>query len=75
MTPLQISVIDAPIWIITCSRQLRFTGTVFTTLYFLCNLRIRPISQSVTLHSGRKTSQFKTLLLGPFLRFEENEVL
>ncbi len=32
-------------------------GAVFTTLYFHRNLRMSPISQSVTLHKAGKASQ------------------
>ncbi len=38
-------------------------GAVFTTLYFLRNLQISPISQCVTLHNARKACQGQTLKL------------
>ncbi len=49
---------------------------VFTTLHFLCNLWIRPTSQSVALFYAEKTCQRQhSSLLGAFVSYKENEVL
>ncbi len=54
----------------------RAPGAVFTTLYFLHNLIMRPISYSVTLHYAGKASRDKhASFLGQFVSYEENEVL
>jgi hypothetical protein len=50
--------------------------TILTALYFLCNLRMGPISWFVTLHLDQKPCQEKHFsLLGPFASNKENEVL
>jgi len=43
-------------------------GTVFTTLHFLHNLSMGPLSQSVTLQWAKKACQEQTLYLIGFIR-------
>ncbi len=68
-------------WIFKFSLNLKFykfntPGAVFTTLHFLCNLRMGPISWSVTWHWVGKAYKGQTLsLFLPFESCEENEVL
>ncbi len=45
--------------------------TVFTTLHFLCNLQLGPISWSVTLNHYVRDKP--SSLLGPFVSYEVNE--
>jgi hypothetical protein len=48
----------------------------FATLNFLSNLRVGPISSSITLHSDRKAFHGKrSSLLDPLINCEDNEVL
>ncbi len=58
------------------SKNIYSTATVFTTLHFLLNLRIGPVSYSVTSHKTKILSIDKhSSLLGAFVSYEDNEVL
>ncbi len=51
-------------------------GAIFTTLHFLCNLWMGPISWGVTLHRVRMlTRDNHSCLLDPFVSYEEKEVI
>jgi hypothetical protein len=51
-------------------------GTVFTTLHFLLNLQMGPISWSVNYTKLKVLVRNKhSTLFGPLLSYEENEVL
>ncbi len=50
--------------------------TVFTTLTFIFNLRMSPIGYCVQLHWYGKACKGQMYnLLGPFVSYQENEVL
>jgi hypothetical protein len=58
---------------IVCEQE---SGTIFTTLPFLRNLRIRPISLSVTLHLTESHANNKhSSLLGQFGSYENKKGL
>ena len=55
-----------------CFNGKQGSGTVFTTLHFLCNLRIGPISQSATLQQAANFCQGQTLqLIGAFRKLRK----
>jgi hypothetical protein len=50
-------------------------GPLYTTVYFLSNLQVRPISWSVCSWMAFPALCNVTLLFGPFVSYKENEVL
>jgi hypothetical protein len=52
------------------------SGTLFTTLNFLHNLSMYPITRALDYtRSERLASDKHSSLLGPFISYEENEVV
>jgi hypothetical protein len=49
-------------------------GTTFTTLYFLLNLPMGPISWTIIYRLERLANEKHSRLLSPFISYEENEV-